>query len=138
MDHKKEEEDLEDQIASMEDRLAEVKSDLESRIRLLEGSFEEEQESESNIATVKLDFPTYPTPTAPNITDENFFNHPPPSILRKKSHRSSISEEPYQNKVTNPVERNSNRRSLNVDIMRPAPRYFPPKQQPDQNIFNPN
>ena len=138
MEHQQEENDMEDEIIALEERLASVKSDLESRIRLLEGSFEEEQEAESNIATVKLQTPIYPIPTAPNITDENFFNHPPPSILRKKSHRSSISEELYQNKVITPAERNSNRRSLNVDIIRPAPRYFPPKQQPDQNIFNPN
>ena len=120
MEHQQEENNMEDEIIALEERLASVKSDLESRIRLLEGSFEEEQETESNIATVKLDFPTYPIPTAPNITDESFFNHPPPNILRKKSHRMSISEEPYQNKVITPAERNSNRRSLNVDIMRPC------------------
>ena len=40
MEHKKEEEDLEDEIASMEDRLADVKSDLESRMRDLEITFD--------------------------------------------------------------------------------------------------
>ena len=86
MEHQQEENNMEDEIIALEERLASVKSDLESRIRLLEGSFEEEQEPESNIGTVKLQIQTYPTPTAPNITDEDFFNRPPPNILRKKSH----------------------------------------------------
>ena len=43
MEHKKEEEDLEDEIASMEDRLADVKSDLESRMRDLEITFDEDE-----------------------------------------------------------------------------------------------
>ena len=36
IDHRKEEEDLEDEIGGMEDRLAEVKKDLETRMRDLE------------------------------------------------------------------------------------------------------
>ena len=41
IDHRKQEEDFEDEISGMEDRLAEVKSDLETRLNDLEIEFEE-------------------------------------------------------------------------------------------------
>ena len=64
MEHKKQEEDLEDEIASMEDRLADVKSDLESRMRDLEITFEED-ESPSKVSTVKMDSSPFSIPSAP-------------------------------------------------------------------------
>ena len=130
---------MEDEITVLQERLASVKTDLEARLRYLDESLEEEFISQ--VETVRQSFPYDPKPTAPSITDENFSYLPSQNIsrLRRRSssarNKSHISDEPNQVEMPKPVERSSNRRSFNVDIMRSAPKYFPPKQQLDQNMF---
>ena len=133
---------MESEIIVLEERLAKVKTELDTRIRLLDGALEEEDESTSNTATVKLGISNYHSPTAPTITDESFFYLPPPNLTYNQLNRSSFENETYTSeelcthRKNSSVERNANRLSLNVDIMRPAPRYFPLKQQQDQNMPN--
>ena len=78
--------------------------------------------------------PSYLPPSAPNMADESFFYHPPPNESRRRHRSTSIGNKSYtyekscEEKIITPIERNANRRSLHVDVMRSAPRYFPPKQ----------
>ena len=121
---------MEDEINVLQERLATVKSDLEARIRFLDESLEEESIYQAE--TVKTGSSSYLPPSAPNIADESFFYHPPPNESRRR-HRSTsienrnyISDKSCEAKIITPIERNANRRSLHVDVMSSAPRYFPP------------
>ena len=129
MDHKKEEEDLEDQIASMEDRLAEVKSDLESRMRDLEITFEED-DSPSKASTVKVDTSPFSIPSAPMSSD---INHSPPPMSVSYPKLSMTEGMISMDDVDHPTSRNMfnqhNSNSMSQGNMRrPAPRQFPSSQ----------
>ena len=76
IDHRKEEEDLEDEIASMEDRLGEVKKDLEMRMRELEITFEKSDppsRTPSSATTIqgKGDLSVFSLPSAPQATADD-------------------------------------------------------------------
>ena len=132
LEHEQEEKDMEDEIILLQERLSTVKSDLEARIRFLDESLEEESIYQTE--TVKMSSPSYLPPSAPNIADESFFYQPPPNESRRRHRSTSIENKSYiadkscEAKIITPIERNANRRSLHVDVMRSAPRYFPPKQ----------
>ena len=123
---------MEDEIIVLQERLATVKGDLEARISFLDELLEEESIYQTE--TVKMSSSSYLPPSVPNIAGESFFYHPPPYESRRR-HRSTssenksyISDKSCEAKIITPIERNANRRSLHVDVMRSAPRYFPPKQ----------
>ena len=125
MEHKKEEEDLEDEIASMEDRLADVKSDLESRMRDLEITFDED-ESPSNASTVKVDNSSFSIPSAPMSSD---MNHSPPPMSVSYPKLSMTEGILTMEDTTRNMFHQHNANSMSQGNMRrPAPRQFPSNQ----------
>ena len=127
MEHKKEEEDLEDEIATMEDRLADVKSDLESRMRDLEITFDED-ESPSKASTVKADISAFSIPSAPMSSDMN--HSPPPmsvSYPKLSMTEGMLTMEDSTRNMSINHQHNANSMSQ-VNMRRPAPRQFPSNQ----------
>ena len=127
LDHKKEEEDLEDEISAMEDRLAEVKSDLESRMRDLEIVFEED-DTPSKASTIKGDPSPFSIPSAPIIIDGN--SSPPPMSVSypKLSMEDGMLTLDNSNRM---LQQNANSMSHSTsygNVVRPAPRQYAPNQ----------
>ena len=114
LEHKKEEEDLEDEIAAMEDRLAEVKGDLETRMRDLAIVFEED-ESPSKASTIKGEFSI---PTAP--LDEVDHGSPMSCSYPKLSMQEGMLTLDNSTRI---LQQNANSLS-HGNMMRPAPRQF--------------
>ena len=125
MEHKKEEEDLEDEIASMEDRLADVKSDLESRMRDLEITFEED-ESPSKVSTVKMDSSPFSIPSAPMSSDIN--SSPPPMSVSYPKLSMTEGVLTMENSNRNMLHQHNSNSMSQGNVMRPAPRQFPSNQ----------
>ena len=127
LEHKKEEEDLEDEISGMEDRLAEVKSDLESRMRDLEIVFEQE-DSPSKASTIKGDPSPFSIPSAPINVDVD--SSPPTMSVSypKLSMTDGLLTLDNSNKMLNQNANSMSHSTSYGNVVRPAPRHFPPSQ----------
>ena len=129
IDHRKEEEDLEDEIAGMEDRLAEVKKDLEMRMRELEITFEKSDppsRAPSSASTLpgKGDFTPFSLPSAPHATTDDGAS----STLMSVSYpKLSISDGMLTLDNSTKMLQQQNASAIsdrNNAVIRPAPRQF--------------
>ena len=123
IEHHKEDEDLKHEIARMEDRLGEVKSNLETRMRDLEMEFEQDG-SPSTASTIKGDLCPFSMPSAPIIADSD--SSPQMSVSYPKLSMSD-GMITLENSTRMFQQQNANSLSHGNGI-RPAPRQFPSGQ----------
>ena len=129
MEHNQEERDLEDEISFMEKCVVQVRKDLESRMRDIEGAFEGalEDNSPSKTSTIKADFAHVLTPTAPPITDEENLYNSCNDYLSSSYPKLPMSDELVTLVNSTRIRHhNGNRLSLNLNAMGPTPRLFLP------------
>ena len=126
IDHRKEEEDLEDEISGLEDRLAEVKKDLETRMRDLEIKLEQSDPygtppSSASTLSGKGDLNKFSMPSAPQIMTDGGDSSPLMNIAYPKL---SISDGMLTlDNSTKMLQQNTAALS-DRNVIRPAPRQF--------------